>query len=76
MNIKTFALVFDLAMLCYYTDGMNCNPMETCIQETIDKYCTENDAVECDRKITTILCEGNARLSIVITSKFKSKSEI
>ena len=73
MDIKTFVLVFDAAMLCYYSNGTNCAPMETCIQKTIDNYCSENNVVECERAITTAICQGNARFFITVTSKFESK---
>lgn len=72
--IHTFILIFDEAMLCYYSNGANCNPMENRIQETICNYCLENNVVECDREITTIRSGLNDRFTIAITSKFESKT--
>ena len=72
--IKTFVLLFhaaDIDKYCRVSLPEIYLPMEESIQETIDKYCAEKNAVECDRKITTTLCEGIGALVVTITSKFE-----
>ena len=73
MCIKTFVLVFHASEFWNHTDGYRHDSMESRIQETIDKYCSLYKVVECDRKITTTLCEGNGQFIVTVTSKFESK---
>lgn len=78
-RIKTFVLLFhaaDINDYCRVSKPAIYLPMEESIQETIDKYCSEKNVVECDRKITTTLCEGNGSFVVTITSKFESNSEL
>ena len=71
MIIKTFVLLFDSAEFCYHSHGERDDSIENNIQEAIDKYCSLNKVVECDRKITTTLCEGNGYFVVTVTSKFE-----
>ena len=75
-RIKTFVLLFhaaDIDTYCRISTPAIYPPMEKSIQETIDEYCSLKNVVECDRKITTTLCEGNGSFVVTITSKFESK---
>ena len=71
MEIKTFVLVFESGMLCHYTDGKSCNPIEAGIQNAVSKYSSANKLVECERAVKIEVCEQFARILVTVTSKFE-----
>ena len=71
MEIKTFVLVFESGMLCHYTDGKSCSPIEAGIQKAVGNYSSAGGLVECERTVKIEVCEQFARIIVTVTSKFE-----
>ena len=73
MYIETFAIIFQASEFKDYCCGELFRPVGKHINKIINDYCKINNRVECDRSVTTSICEENGTLIVTVTSKFNDK---